>query len=241
MSTVPSRQEYLRRWSALHGGLTVNAHESRIVYYWLSGVYLLARGAAALRLSATAVTILSLVCAALVPVTAWWLVSGGSNAGAAALCAGFVVLAGLLDNLDGAVAVLRGTTGPWGAWLDGVVDRLADTVVLLTLGVLGGLWVVVGVQIGLAWLTEYARAKAQAGGELPITSVSISERPTRIIVVVAAILLFAWAPYGVASTTWAEWITMLGAGLAAIGTIQVLVGVGLHVRRDGRGGHGHVS
>ena len=36
------------------------------------------------------------------------------------------MLAGLLDNVDGAVAVLTGRATAWGAVLDAVADRVGD-------------------------------------------------------------------------------------------------------------------
>src|SRR5919198_4070127 len=41
-----------------------------------------------------------------------------------------LLLAGLLDVFDGAVARARGESGPRGAWLDSVIDRAADGAVL---------------------------------------------------------------------------------------------------------------
>ena len=46
---------------------------------------------------------------------------------------GLVVLAGLLDNLDGAVAILSGRTSRWGFVLDSLADRLSDAAYVVAL------------------------------------------------------------------------------------------------------------
>ena len=81
-----------------------------------------------------------------------------------------LLAAGLLDVFDGAVARARGESGPRGAWLDSVIDRVADGAVL------GGLFLALSRQGDgrLASLTlgalvvslavSYVRARALAFG-----------------------------------------------------------------------------
>lgn len=47
------------------------------------------------------------------------------------------VAAGLLDNLDGAVAILAGRTSRWGFVLDSLADRLSDAAYVAALWLLG--------------------------------------------------------------------------------------------------------
>jgi hypothetical protein len=65
--------------------------------------------------------------------TAWGVLVSAAVAAVAAAggrwplaAVGIVVLAGLLDNLDGAVAILSGRTTRWGYVLDSLADRLSD-------------------------------------------------------------------------------------------------------------------
>src|SRR6185312_7632346 len=75
-----------------------------------------------------------------------------------------VVLAGLLDNLDGAVAVLSGRTTRWGFVLDSLADRLSDAAYLLALWFLGAPGPVCVAGGSLMMLQEYARARAGNAG-----------------------------------------------------------------------------
>ena len=47
------------------------------------------------------------------------------------VCTAFV----LLDMLDGVLARLKGTTGPWGAFLDSTLDRIGDAAVFAGLAI----------------------------------------------------------------------------------------------------------
>jgi phosphatidylglycerophosphate synthase len=138
----------------------------------------------------------------------WWLL-------AAALV---VVLSALLDNLDGAVAVLAGRATRWGYVLDSVTDRCSDLLYVTALGLAGApLWVCVAGG-ALALRQEYARARAAAGGMSEVGVVTVWERPTRVIVTAAFLASAAalgdpWASLG----AWA-WV-----GLGAVGLVQLLV------------------
>jgi len=67
------------------------------------------------------ITVLSLVC----NVVAGWLLVAGQR-----FIPGMLLLvAGILDILDGGLARLRGTAGPAGAFLDSVMDRISDVII----------------------------------------------------------------------------------------------------------------
>jgi CDP-diacylglycerol--glycerol-3-phosphate 3-phosphatidyltransferase len=132
-----------------------------------------------------------------------------------------VVASGLLDNLDGAVAVLSGRTSRWGFVLDSGCDRLADAAYCVALLLAGApAWAAV-TGAGLAWLQEYVRARAAVAGMPEVGVVTVSERPTRVIV--TAMFLLGAGLYPAAAQVWAA----AGAGawtvLGAAALVQLLI------------------
>ena len=81
-----------------------------------------------------------------------------------------LLLAGILDILDGGVARLRGTAGPAGAFLDSVMDRISDFVVFACLyWSLAGQGNVLAASLALSSLVvslsvSHVRAEAEALG-----------------------------------------------------------------------------
>jgi CDP-diacylglycerol--glycerol-3-phosphate 3-phosphatidyltransferase len=93
-----------------------------------------------------------------------------------------VVLCGVLDGLDGAVAVLENRVTAWGGFLDSVVDRVVEVLFLVALWALGApAWLCVLAGL-LTYLLEYARARAGALGMADVGVVTVGERPSRVIV-----------------------------------------------------------
>ena len=203
------RQEYLSRWSDLHG----RASNAGLVGIWLRLAYVLARPLARIGAGPNTVTVAGL----LVAVTA---VPVASPGGRWPLLAALVVgLSGLLDNLDGAVAVLTGRATRWGAVLDSFCDRVADAgygVALWLVGAPGWLAVLAG---GVTGLQEYLRARAAAGGMAEVGVVTVSERPTRVIV--TAMFLLAAGVYPGSAPAWAAAGTGVWAGLGSVGLVQL--------------------
>ena len=95
--------------------------------------------------------------------------------------AALVVLAGVLDGLDGAVALHTGRARPLGAVVDAVADRLGDLLLVATLAVLGAppAWCVAAA--ALTMLHEYLRARAGAAGMPGVGALTVAERPTRLV------------------------------------------------------------
>lgn len=214
------RAEYLRRWSALHGGYDPTA--SRLVGGWLSVSYLMARPLAAARVPPDVVTLLGGAGAA---VAVWCAALGGRWALASAAA---VVGSAVLDGLDGAVAVLTDRATRWGSVLDSVVDRVSDALLVTTfwlLGAPGTLAVVGGVAMGLH---EYARARAAASGMPDIGLVTVGERPTRVIVTAA--FLLGCGLHVDAAASWATAGAAAWAGLGSVGLGQLLVVVRRRLR-----------
>jgi CDP-diacylglycerol--glycerol-3-phosphate 3-phosphatidyltransferase len=112
------------------------------------------------------------------------------------------------DLLDGVVARARGTSGPWGAWLDSTLDRIGDGAVFGSL-----LWWYVGGgdQPILAGLTlaclvggtviSYAKARAESLGFT--CNVGIAERSERLILILVTTGLSGLGiPYIAAAGLW---------------------------------------
>ena len=218
---LPTREGYFEQWAALHGGY--DPRGNALVRGWLSMTYVVARPLAGRGVPPDAVTVLGVLVSAgaAVPAVAggWWLL-------AAALV---VVASGLLDNLDGAVAVLSGRATRWGHVLDSLADRVSDLLYLLALWLAGAPAAVCVAGGVLMVLQEYARARAVAGGMTEVGVVTVWERPTRVIVTAAFL-----AAAAVAIPTTDPWPT-LGAwawvGLGTVGLVQLLVVVRRRLRQ----------
>lgn len=120
-----------------------------------------------------------------------------------------VILAvlGMSDLLDGTMARLSGTSGPWGNFLDATMDRLADGAVFGGLVLYGALndepWVTAGALLALVTgqVTSYAKARAEAVGAT--ANVGIAERAERLILAGVAVLLAGFGvPYVLAIALW---------------------------------------
>jgi CDP-diacylglycerol--glycerol-3-phosphate 3-phosphatidyltransferase len=92
------------------------------------------------------------------------------------------------DLMDGAVARVRGTSGPWGAFLDSTMDRVGDGAVFgaLALWYAGGghdrvLCAVALYDLVAGVVTSYAKARAESLGMT--CNVGIAERSERLIAV----------------------------------------------------------
>lgn len=94
-----------------------------------------------------------------------------------------------IDAFDGAVARLRGSSGPFGAFYDSVMDRLSDSVVFGAAAWLVRedplLFVVAVTAMAAAQVTPYIRAKAESLGWH--ATVGVVERAERMIILITAI------------------------------------------------------
>ena len=217
-------------WAALHGGI----RPSGVVRIWLGGVQRLAATGPVARISPDALS-----------------VTGVAVAGAATLVAGeggrwpllaavLVVLVGVLDGLDGAVALHTGRARPLGAVVDAMADRVGDLLLLATLAVLGAppVWCVAAG--ALTFLHEYLRARAGAAGMPGIGAVTVAERPTRLVLVAVACLGAGTLPAGTPLTGWG-WATVCVIGwvvVGAVGLVHLSIGVARTTPKrfpDGRG------
>jgi len=227
---VLSREEYLAAWSRWHGGADTSAP---LVRGWLTVAHTLARPIAALPpVLATATGVL--VAAAAVPPAAAggaWLVAAGVLVG----------LSGLLDSLDGALAIGTGRASQRGYVLDSVVDRLTEAAYAAALwaaGAPGWLAVCFG---ALCWLPDYLRARAGQAGVHRTGPISLWERPTRVamaaLTLAGAGVVSGWAPGGLdAGGLVVTAGAAVGALLGAVGTAQL--GRWLRGELAGPGGSG---
>ena len=109
-----------------------------------------------------------------------------------------LILAGLFDFFDGSLARLSGQVTPFGAFLDSVIDRYSDLVVLAGILVLfagsGRPTQVVLALLALIGtvMVSYTKARAQAIGVA--CEIGLMERPERLIVLIAGGLFDLMTP-----------------------------------------------
>jgi len=169
-----------------------------------------ARGLLRLRVSPDAVTLVGTLgtcvgALAFFPRESWWI-------GALVITA-FV----FSDLIDGSMARMSGRSGPWGAFLDSTLDRVADGAIFG--GVVLGLahagdaltaGVALAALVGGA-VVSYAKARAESIGVE--CNVGIMERAERLIVILVAVFFYGLGvPYLLPAAVWAlavlTWITV---------------------------------
>jgi CDP-diacylglycerol--glycerol-3-phosphate 3-phosphatidyltransferase len=166
---VLSRDEYLVAWSRWHGG--TDPADSRLVHGWLTLAYTLAVPLARLSpLVATAAGLLVAGAAIGPAVGGAWLIASGVLIG----------LSGLLDSLDGALAIAGGRASRRGFVLDSAVDRLTEVAYAVAFWVAGAPGWLAAAFGGLCWLPDYLRARAGQAGVSETGAISVWERPTRV-------------------------------------------------------------
>ena len=98
----------------------------------------------------------------------------------------FVVLSGMLDMIDGAVARATGKASSFGTVLDHVLDRYAEF--LIVCGIIWGGYVrwFLGVfcLFGMV-MASFTRAKAESVGGLDRCQVGVAERQEKLLILVA--------------------------------------------------------
>ncbi|MCA0330057.1 MAG: CDP-alcohol phosphatidyltransferase family protein [Actinobacteria bacterium] len=131
------------------------------------------------------------------------------------------------DLLDGTMARMSGRSGPWGAFLDSTLDRVADGAifggVVLGLAHAGDMLSAAAALLALVGggVVSYAKARAESIGVE--CNVGIAERAERIIVLLLAVFLTGLGvPYVLPVAVWL---------LAALTWITVGQRI-LHVRRQ---------
>ena len=202
-------EEYLARWSRTHG----DAQATALIRVWLRFAFSCATPF--VRMNANVITcvggVLALSLATLSVViqpSAW-------------LLAATIFILGLLDSIDGIVAIRSGQTTPQGGFLDSVIDRIVDASIAVMLWSFGAPLAIILIALTLTLVHEYMRARASGLGFTDIGIVTLSEKPTRIAIGVMFFLAVSFYPrltnelLLIASYTW--------LAVAAIGFIQLAV------------------
>ena len=118
--------------------------------------------------------------------------------GRARWAGGLLILAGLFDFFDGSLARLSGQVTPFGAFLDSVIDRYSDLVVLFGILFLfireartGAILLTMVTLIGTI-MVSYTKARAQAIGVA--CEVGLMERPERLLCLIAGAVFHLLTP-----------------------------------------------
>jgi CDP-diacylglycerol--glycerol-3-phosphate 3-phosphatidyltransferase len=117
---------------------------------------------------------------------ALWLFPTGHLFAGALVCSGFA----MADMLDGLLARVKGTSGPWGAFLDSTLDRIGDASLFAGLAIYLArdhqpvLAVVALYCLVAGVMVSYARARAEGIGVR--ADVGVAERSERLVVVLLA-------------------------------------------------------
>jgi len=122
------------------------------------------------------------------------------------------------DLLDGTMARMQGTSGPWGNFLDATLDRVADGAIFGSIAFYAAsennysLLAASLIALVAGQVTSYAKARAEAVGAE--CNVGLVERAERLMLVLLAILLAGFGvPYVLEIVMWA---------LAALGIVTVI-------------------
>ena len=169
------REEYLAKWSDLHGGASITG----IVKGWLVISFALSKPIVRLRISPNFLSLLGVIAAIFTYVQA------RHNFALAIL-----IFSLLCDGLDGTVAILSGKASKRGAMVDAVADRIGETFWALAFYRLGApAWLVATAWL-LAFTQEYCRARIAGLGDYRIDVVTIAERLVRASFLAVALLAF---------------------------------------------------
>ncbi len=138
-----------------------------------------------------------------------------------------IMIFAIADLLDGTMARMKGTSGPWGNFLDASLDRVADGAIFGSVAFWaassGQMWLTAGALIALVagQVTSYTKARAEAVGA--DANVGLVERAERVMAILAALFLAGvGVPWVLGIVVWA---------LAALGILTVIQRV-MHVRKQ---------
>ena len=169
--------EYLVSWAQIHG----TKRPTGLVLVWLRMSFTLSTPLT--RLNPNVITAFGPL---LMLVAIYFAESSNRNYFLASI---IVFAVGLVDSFDGIVAVRTSKTSSWGAFLDGIVDRLIDAGIGVLLIVLGAPIEIAVLAFTIALIHEYMRAKASGIGFREVGVITPAEKPTRIAI--GTMFLFA--------------------------------------------------
>ncbi|RRQ28604.1 CDP-alcohol phosphatidyltransferase family protein [Rhodococcus sp. Eu-32] len=214
-TTVLTREQYLDRWRVLHGQYDQNA--SSLVRPWLSAVYRLSAPLARKHLPPDIVTATGVATAAGAAAAAW---TGGAWL---FLAAALVLVASVLDGIDGAVAVISRRDDAWGFVVDTVADRCSDLLILAIVGFAGAPWPLVAVMMAFSMIHETLRARAGAAGLREVLVITVWERPSRVVTSILIAVTAAAVPSAAVTTSTLG--AVVGAVLATCGLLHLAIAV----------------
>jgi CDP-diacylglycerol--glycerol-3-phosphate 3-phosphatidyltransferase len=139
-----------------------------------------------------------------------------------------ILVAGVFDMLDGAVARATGKMTKFGAFLDSTFDRFSEIVVLLGLllyyrspigadGEKMGGSILVYVAITGSLMVSYVKARSE-GLNIAMKGVGLLPRPERVVMLAAACILATWV--GDIAVIVVLWVLSVGTNLTAIQRIM---------------------
>jgi len=135
---------------------------------------------------------------------------------------------GFFDVFDGAVARYQKQVTKFGGFLDSLLDRYSDAIIIFACFFAGYCELYVGVTalVG-SLLVSYTRARAEAGGlETKYTAIGIAERSERYIILMAAIFiqgtLLYFDPNSIPNQQWGPigWAMVILAIITQITVVQ---------------------
>ncbi|MGI5237149.1 CDP-alcohol phosphatidyltransferase family protein [Dactylosporangium sp. CA-139066] len=204
---------YCDRWSTTHGGYDPRRSPSP-VRGWLRlchriGAALARRGVR----SPDAVTTIGVLASAVVPVLAFLAPR------AAPVAALLVLLTAFADTIDGVLAVVADRATRLGHVYDATADRVTEALWLVAFAALGAPpWLAASCG-AVMWLHEYVRARASVAGMTGIGTVTIAERPTRVLIAMFGLLV---APLDTRAAT----VTLaIALAVSLIGFAQLIAAV----------------
>ena len=194
-------EEYLVKWSNFHGGATPTG----LIKIWLKLAFALSTPL--VRLNPNIITFSSL----LVMAGAIGILVGPNPQYLTAAI--LVLVVGLIDNVDGIVALRSSRVTSWGAYLDAIVDRFIDVGIGLLFLVSGAPVGLVMVAISVALVHEYMRARAGGVGHHEIGAVTVAEKPTRIALGIMFLIACAVRPEDSAQLATIAILTWIALGV----------------------------
>lgn len=130
-------------------------------------------------------------------------------------------LSGFFDVFDGAVARYQKSITKFGGFLDSILDRCSDAIILFSLIVSGYCDIYIGIiaLIG-SLLVSYTRARGEAGGlKAKHMAIGIAERSERMLIILVAIVIqgtiLYFNPWSILNQQWG----VIGIAIAILAII----------------------
>lgn len=172
-----NKEDFFNQWSQIHGGASVNG----VVKAWLSISFGICKTLSKVGITPNGLTLSSLIFGV------FFLFFIDSNWALA-----FLVLSLMADGLDGTLAIITGRVSKWGAALDGIIDRVVETLWAIGLFFLGAPLPIVLTAWLSAFLQEYLRARVAGLGVTQVGIVTVAERPVRASLIFIALVARAF-------------------------------------------------